>query len=131
MHRSRVSGLMPRRLLLSDPEKELELVLGAVIHVADDDVAINDVVVGAVVIDPEQLRVACRGMIRQRRQWELPPKRYFLVSCPNDDETFIVSAGPRGGSWVGRCPTCDRKGDEKPKASVVEEVVDLESEGEQ
>jgi hypothetical protein len=113
---------MPRRLPLHDPEKELELVLGAVIHVADDDVAIND---------PEQLRVACRGMIRQRRQWELPPKRYFLVSCPNDDETFIVSAGPRGGSWVGRCPTCGRKGDEKPKASVVEEVVDLESEGEQ
>jgi len=76
----------------------------------------------------EQLRQAGVSLMRQRKDFELPAKRYFVVRCPEDEELMIVSAGPRGGSWTGRCPLCGKAANKEPKAIVVEEILDPDRE---
>lgn len=58
-----------------------------------------------------------------QRRHNLTPRRLFIVACTAcGDEVYLISAGPRGGGWKGRCPTCRHPAGKEPKADVIREI---------
>lgn len=68
------------------------------------------------------------------RRWAGDPagRRYFLVMCDNCLDTYVISAGPRGGGWGMRCPTCGTGPGTQPNPNVqiLEEAFDQHEEEE-
>lgn len=65
-----------------------------------------------------------KSAIAYRKRHNLTVPRFFVVACGACPEFYLVSAGPRGGSWKGRCRTCGMPSTGKEKAVVVTEVTD-------